>query len=58
MTTPFLLVLEYARLTLPVRQCLRAIVRFAEASCLPTTFGTLQCAPVIEKLRETLAAAL
>jgi hypothetical protein len=41
MTMPLFRVREYIERTLPVLQCLFAIVRLAAASRLPTTFGTL-----------------
>ena len=39
-----------------MRQCLCAIVRLAEPSCFPTTFGTLHGAAAIDKVRETPGA--
>jgi hypothetical protein len=41
MTTAFMRLREYASRTLPVRQCRAAIVRFADGSAVPTTFGTV-----------------
>jgi hypothetical protein len=39
-----------------MRQWLFAIVRLADTSRLPTTFGTAHGARLIEKVRETLGA--
>ena len=44
---------EYVWRTLPVRQCRFAIVSLADATRLPTTFGTVHGLGLIEKVRET-----